>query len=659
MSEKTLLRDHLGPSVAKALATAVFQVPVISDPLIDFLKEKLKGEDEARQAERQIGRLVEQSLAPLMPLFAPVKGVNPEAVAITLGATIEQHVDVKTLIASDLDRDHVHKLVMEARPLDELKKEAYGAADIELYGRALAVILDKLIDMAPKLEGFQGISTSETLGRLTKLAQEKEAIRSGIERLHERFDNVIRFDKEEERNYAIDYCTHIDKYLNAIQLFGITTEAVASQQKLSTAFIPLSLARGRNEQGQTGSTYFSSLLERLSPDNPRLLITGPAGSGKTTLLKWAAIQAAEMIKVGVEKTVEWDIDERLGSTIMAMTDVLLRAPETAERMGLKEDAAPFDHALDKKGDIAAHRTGHQPEPRPIEDIWWLRVPFFIPLRYCEGGRLPNLDIYPKIGTEFTFDPPNGWVQAIMQAGRALILIDGIDEIPESDRTQIKKALEGFCQLDKGNYVIFTTRPTVIDDRWFRGIAMIKADVNPLMEAEQAELINRWHQAAAEQLALVKQLDDASALAPVLIDKLKAAPHIAQLGTNPLLCAVICALHYGRKGYLPNYQADLCQQLCELLIHRRDEERDLLKDDRERDYGKLDYRQKEALLRDLAQTNLRAGGATLEGKAAEGRIRNKLPALKLADLDPADIKRGLVKRTGMLREAYGRRHRLCP
>ena len=325
LSSIALLRDHLGPSMAKALATAVLQAPVISDPLIDFLKERLKGEDEAKQAERQINRLVEQSLAPLTPMFSSAKGVNPEAVAITLGETVEQHVDVKALIASDLDRTLVHDQVMAARPLEDLEAEAYATADIELYRRALPVILDRLIDIAPKLEGFAGASTAEILRRLTKLAQEKDAIKSGIERLHQRFDNVIRFEREEERNYTIDYCAHIDKHLNAIQLFGITTEAAASQQKLSTAFIPLSLARERNEKSQRGSTYFASLLERLSPENPRLLITGPAGSGKTTLLKWAAIQAAEMIKIGVEKTSEWEIDERLGSTIRAMTEVFLRA----------------------------------------------------------------------------------------------------------------------------------------------------------------------------------------------------------------------------------------------------------------------------------------------------------------------------------------------
>ena len=648
-----MLRDHLAPLIAKALAKVVFQVPVISDSLIDFLTERFKSNDEAKQAEQQIDRLVEQCLAPLMPMFGSAKGFEPEAVAALLGKTVQQQADLSALIKGDLNRVSLHQKVLEAEPLDKLRDQAYGDANIAAYQQALPLLLNQMIDLAPKLDGFEEASTAETLGRLTKLAQDAEAIRMGIETLQMRFDDIVRFRNEEEQTYAIDYCTHIDEHLNAVQLFGITSETVASQQKLSTAFIPLSLARDSADQRQTGSIYFDSLLERLTPETPRLLITGPAGSGKTTLLKWAAIQAAEMIKIGVEKTIQWDLEDRLGATIKALTDVMVRAPKTAKRMGLAEEPAiAFRHAADKMGEYGPDGEWHQPEPAPIEDSWWLRVPFFIPLRYCEGGRLPDLQVYPKIGTEFPFDPPEGWVQAILQAGRALILIDGIDEIPESDRSQIKRTLEGFCRLDKGNYVIFSTRPTAIDDRWFQGIPMMQADVNPLMDRERAELINRWHQAAAEQLALIKRPDDVSTLAPVLVEKLEAAPHIAQLGTNPLLCAAICALHYSRRGYLPKDQADLCQQLCELLIHRRDEERDLLRDGRERDYGKLDYKQKEALLRDLAQTNLRTGGATLDGKAAEERIRNKLPALKLADLDPADIKRGLIKRTGMLREAYG-------
>ncbi|MEM8949589.1 MAG: hypothetical protein AAGA21_13670 [Pseudomonadota bacterium] len=653
MSTKILLFEHLGPSVAKALAAGIFQVPVISNPLIDFLKQRLKSGGEAHQAEQQIGRLVEQCLSPLMPMFTSAKSFEPKAVAILLGETVQQHANLSALIKGDLNRVSLHLKVLEAVPREKLRDQAYGEANIAAYEQALPLLVDRMIDLAPKLDGFEGVSTAEILRRLTKLAQDAEDIRAGVERLHQRFDDIVRFKSEEEQNYAIDYCTHIDEHLNAVQLFGITTESVASQQKLSTAFIPLSLARDSSDQRQAGSIYFDSLLARLTPETPRLLITGPAGSGKTTLLKWAAIQAAEMIRIGVEKTIQWDLEDRLGATIKALAHVMVRTPGAAELMVLEDEPAiAFRHAAEQLGEFGPDGEWHQPRHFPIEDSWWLRVPFFVPLRYCERGRLPDLDIYPKIGTEFPFDPPKGWVQAILQAGRALVLIDGIDEIPETDRGQIKRALEGFCKLDKGNYIVFTTRPTAIDDRWFQRISMMQADVNPLMDAERAELINRWHQAASEQLALVKRPDDASALAPELIEKLKAAPHIAQLGNNPLLCAAICALHYNRRGYLPKDQADLCQQLCELLIHRRDEERDLPKNERDWDYDKLDYNQKEALLRDLAQANLRGGGATLEGKEATERIRNKLPALRLVDLDPLNVKKGLLRRTGMLREAYG-------
>ena len=334
MSGKKLPRDHLAPSVAKALAKAVFHVPVISDPLIDFLGERLKGQDEARQAKEQIDRLVDQCLAPLAPLFASANGMNPEAVANALGETIEQHLDVKALLAKDLNRVLIHQTVMEAHPPEALAREGYIEPDVELYRRALPLILDRLIGLAPKLEEFEGASTAEILGRLTKLAQEADALRTGIEQLHKRFDDIIRFANEREQNYTIDYCEHIDRQLNAVQLFGITTEPVASQQNLSTAFIPLSLARDETEKGRTGSIYFDSLLERLGPETPRLLITGPAGSGKTTLLKWAAIQAASMISGSITKPEGVADLDRYDSSVPTIRELLKNAPFSIQSFGL-------------------------------------------------------------------------------------------------------------------------------------------------------------------------------------------------------------------------------------------------------------------------------------------------------------------------------------
>ncbi|MDH3772292.1 MAG: NACHT domain-containing protein, partial [Nitrospirota bacterium] len=289
----------------------------------------------------------------------------------------------------------------------------------------------------------------------------------------------------------------------------------------------------------------------------------------------------------------------------------------------------------------------------IADVWGLRVPFFVPLRYCSGSQLPQLDQYPKIGTEFPLDPPPGWVQSVIEAGRALILIDGIDEIPKAERSQIRKALEGFCRLDKGNYVVLTTRPGIIDDEWFRDIDVMHAEVNPLSELERGELIEQWHKAAAEQLTLLERPDDASELAPVLIEQLRTAPHVAQLGTNPLLCAAICALHYSKQGYLPKRQADLCHHLCQLLIHQRDLQRSLAETKDTSDYGLLEYDHKESLIRTMAQAILRTGNAAIEREEADALIGEKLPHLGLRkSLDATFVRERLVERTGLLREAYG-------
>lgn len=281
MSDISLLRDHLGPSIAKALATAVFQVPVISNPLIDFLKQRLKNEDEAGQAERQIGRLVDQCLSPLIAMFASAKDSNPEAVALALGETIEKHVDVKALMASDLDRVRLRDAVNAKRPLSDLKSKAFATADIELYRRALPPLLDRMIDIAPKLEGFEGASVAQTLARLRTIVDEVGQIKSGLAWI----EHWMKHEDQRWRDYAGAYSDYIDDKLNVIQLFGLPPYSTVKQQRLSTAFIPLTLTHDADAGQSLSSSYFESALNRLSKENPRLLITGPAGSGKTTLMR--------------------------------------------------------------------------------------------------------------------------------------------------------------------------------------------------------------------------------------------------------------------------------------------------------------------------------------------------------------------------------------
>lgn len=99
-----------------------------------------------------------------------------------------------------------------------------------------------------------------------------------------------------ERGRSRSDLQHIENRLDDVQLVGITADPAARRQRLSKAYIPLSLSSETASKGVGGPVYFESLLDALTPSQNRLLVEGAAGSGKTTLLRWAAIRAASSLR---------------------------------------------------------------------------------------------------------------------------------------------------------------------------------------------------------------------------------------------------------------------------------------------------------------------------------------------------------------------------
>ena len=58
------------------------------------------------------------------------------------------------------------------------------------------------------------------------------------------------------------------------------------------------------------------------------------------------------------------------------------------------------------------------------------------------------------------------------------------------------------------------------------------------------------------------------LADELKEKLAENPTINRLATNPLMCAMICALHLQRREKLWESQSELVEALRHTLLHRR-------------------------------------------------------------------------------------------
>jgi len=76
----------------------------------------------------------------------------------------------------------------------------------------------------------------------------------------------------------------------------------------------------------------------------------------------------------------------------------------------------------------AVRSARQDFPRPLAD-WNRTVPFYVPLRRYVEGDLPTPEQFlDAVGRHIAQEMPPGWVHGLLREGRALVLVDGVDEL---------------------------------------------------------------------------------------------------------------------------------------------------------------------------------------------------------------------------------------
>ncbi|MGW2108016.1 NACHT domain-containing protein [Streptomyces sp. NPDC001948] len=319
--------------------------------------------------------------------------------------------------------------------------------------------------------------------------------------------------------------------------------------------------------------------DRALATSHRVLLRGEAGSGKTTLVQWLAV--------------------------------------TAARQDLPNGA----------------------------DYLYDRVPFVLPLRTLtrNGKDLPS----PKRFLTATSCPldgsqPDGWEHRVLLAGRGLLLIDGIDEIPDRERERARRWLRDLVDTyDGDNRWLITSRPAAVDRDWLAEENFTELNLAAMDSAGIATFIRRWHQAArvgGEDNADLERYE------AQLLTAVRTEPGLARLATSPLMCGLICALHRDRRGYLPHGRKDLYEAALSMLLSRRDRERDMegpeLADDPQLD-----------VLQRLAYWLIKNGRTEMDRARAESVIGRALPAVpEVAALgDASAVFDHFLQRSGLLRE----------
>ncbi|MGA5507791.1 NACHT domain-containing protein [Streptomyces umbrinus] len=275
-----------------------------------------------------------------------------------------------------------------------------------------------------------------------------------------------------------------------------------------------------------------------------------------------------------------------------------------------------------------------------------RIPFVLPLRTLvrrpEGLPAPA-GFLAAVRVPFHDAAPDAWPDRVLTAGRGLLLVDGIDEIPESDRERTRRWLRDLIDAYPGNQWLVTSRPSAVREDWLAADGFTELALSPMSREDVTAFVERWHRAARIGAPDTERL---TAYETSLLDAVRTKPDLGRLATNPLMCGLICALHRDRRGYLPHGRQELYDAALSMLLSRRDQERDMLPHDDIR----LTELPQIQLLQRLAYWLIRNNQAEMDRERAERIIADALPSLPAvaSQGDAPEIYRHLLIRSGLLR-----------
>ncbi|MGV9452261.1 NACHT domain-containing protein [Streptomyces sp. NPDC003635] len=274
-----------------------------------------------------------------------------------------------------------------------------------------------------------------------------------------------------------------------------------------------------------------------------------------------------------------------------------------------------------------------------------RIPFVLPLRTLVRRGLPAPDAFlSAVHVPFHAGQPDGWTDRVLTAGRGLLLVDGIDEIPERERERTRRWLRELLDVYPGNQWLVTSRPSAVREDWLAADGFTELALTPMSQDDVAAFVERWHTAAGIDAPDPERLDG---YRRSLLDAVRTKPDLGRLATNPLMCGLLCALHRDRRGYLPHGRKELYDAALSMLLARRDEERDM----HVPGGVFLTELPQIQLLQRLAYWLIRNNQSELDRDRAERIIADVLPSLPVAadQGDAAQILRYLLVRSGLLRE----------
>jgi hypothetical protein len=247
-------------------------------------------------------------------------------------------------------------------------------------------------------------------------------------------------------------------------------------------------------------------------------------------------------------------------------------------------------------------------------------------------RLPEL---LRKALDSTLNEPSGWFDQRLYDGNCVVLLDGLDEVANGEN-QRKLAVWVEHQIERypRNDFVITSRRQGYLAAPINGASVLF--VCGLTDEQVSKFVTNWYRAvekADSRSSVTEANNRAQSAADGLLDRLNRTSNLRDLITNPLLLTMIANIHRYR-GALPAGRARLYSEICEVLLWRRQEAKNLVQ--------KLSGDEKEVIMRRLAFTMMKQRAIDLPINSVVeivtsglDRIRTKLTAREFIALIRSD------------------------